>query len=329
VFFLLLALAISGWWFIYVRLVDPVSFIEITSRETTRWTNYNVRPFYYYWSFFTQSGIWTIPAFVGLLYPYLKNRVTNRKAYEFALFWTLAAVILLSIIPEKKSRYLLPVLIPMALNTSFYIEYLFRNFNKLPKKESWVVYFNHSLIGVIGIAFPVVGYFLLDLNGYWTWYILASIVLSGIGIALLFFLKKKNYPRVFHLTVAFICGIIVFAFPLSNAFLDNPRFRNFDKLRELSEAEGFPVYEYKAETPEIVWEYGKPIPKLNKENFELPSDEKFGVILREKDMDLIDTLKRDFEVLSSERYDLNYVNPEASGYKDRLIRQFYLLQRRN
>lgn len=326
--FLVLAVVISGWWFVYVRLADPVSFIKITTREATRWTSYNVRPFYYYWSFFTQSGIWTIPAFVALLYPYLKNRVSNKKAYKFALFWTLAAVVLLSVIPEKKSRYLLPVLIPMALNTSFYIEYLFRKFKYLPKKEKWVVYFHHGLIAVIGIVFPVAAYFLLELHGYWFWYISASLVLAALGFAIFYFLKKQNYPPVFYLTVAFICGIIVFAFPLSNAFLKNPQFRNFAELREYSEAEDLPVYEYNAETPEIVWEYGKPIPKLHRDDFQLPLEERFGVILQEKDSALIDTLKRDFEVLSSERYDLNYVHPEASGYKDRLIRQFYLLQRK-
>jgi hypothetical protein len=216
----------------------------------------------------------------------------------------------------------------MALNTSFYIEYLFRNFNKLGIKESWVVYFNHGLIALIGIAFPVAAYFLLELDRYWFWYILASVVLVSVGIAILYFLKKRKFPQVFYLTVAFICGIVVFAFPLSNAFLKNPQFRNFDELRELSEAEDFQVYEYNAETPEIIWEFGKPIPKLHKDNFELPSEERFGVIFQEKDSALIDTLKRDFEVLSSYRYDLNYVSPEASGYKDRLIRQFYLLQRK-
>ncbi|WP_324720602.1 ArnT family glycosyltransferase [Salinimicrobium sp. HB62] len=329
IIFLILSVILSGWWFIYVRLADPVSFVEITTREATRWTNYNVRPFYYYWSFFTQSGIWTIPAFVALLYPYLKNRVVNRKAYKFSLFWTLAAVVLLSLIPEKKSRYLLPVLIPMAVNTSFYVEYLFRNFNKLPKKENWIINFNHGLIAGIGIIFPVAAYFLLELDGYWFWYISASIVLASIGIGILYYLKRRKYPQVFYLTVAFICGIIVFAFPLSNAFLKNPQFRNFDELQELAEAEDFQVYEYKAETPEIIWEYGEPIPKLYRNDSELPSEERFGVILREKDSALIDTLKRDFEVLSSERFDLNYVNPEASGYKDRLIRQFYLLQRKD
>jgi 4-amino-4-deoxy-L-arabinose transferase-like glycosyltransferase len=325
---LVLALGIGGWWFIYVRLADPVAFIEITSREATRWTNYNVRPFYYYWSFVVQSGIWTIPAFVALLYPYLKNRVANKKAYKFALFWTLAAVVLLSIIPEKKSRYLLPVLIPMALTTSFYIEYLFRRFKDLSKKEGYVVYFNHGLIALIGLAFPIAGYFMLELEGYWFWYISASVILLGLAVALFYFLKKKKYPKVFFLTIAFMCGIMSFAFPLSDAFLKNPNFRNFDELQKFAEAEEFQVYEYVSETPEIIWEYGEPIPKLHANELSLPEADRFGIILQEKDSAFIDTLKRDFRVLSSRRYDLNYVSPEASTYKSRLIRMFYLLERR-
>ena len=109
---LIAGILIGGWWYLFVRAYDPETFSAITEKETNNWSSYNVRPFYYYWSFFTQSGIWTIPAFISLLYPYLKTRVQHLKAYQFSLLWTLLAVLLLSIIPEKKSRYLMPVLIP-------------------------------------------------------------------------------------------------------------------------------------------------------------------------------------------------------------------------
>ncbi|MFD2517984.1 ArnT family glycosyltransferase [Salinimicrobium flavum] len=324
--FLIVAVILSGWWFLYVRLKDPIAFMEITTRETSNWAGYNVRPFYYYWSFFTQSGIWTIPAFVALLYPYLKNRVINPKAYRFSFWWTMAAVLLLSVIPEKKSRYLLPVLIPMALNTAFYIEYLFRRFKQLPKNEKWIVYFNHGLIALIGIAFPVAGYFVLKPDGYWFWFIATSVVLFSIGVGILYFLKNQEYPKVFYLTVAFICGIMVFGFPLSNAFLENPDFRNFSELRKKADAGNFKVYEYNAGSPEIIWEYGKPLENIPENYDQLPQEKKYGLLLLEKDTLLLKELQADYDILSEERYDLNYVNPEASGYKDRLIRRFFLLQ---
>jgi len=153
----ILGIIIGGWWFIYVRYADADNFLELTNKETTRWANYNVKPFYYYWSFFTQSGLWTIPAFISLLYPYLKSRVSNLMFYRFSFFWTIFAVILLSIIPEKKSRYLMPVLIPLAINIGFYIEYLFRCFKNMnDKRETFPVYFNFGLIAFIGISFPFV-----------------------------------------------------------------------------------------------------------------------------------------------------------------------------
>lgn len=324
-----LSLILGGWWFLYVRLVDPEPFLEITGQEATRWASYNVRPFYYYWSFFTQSGIWTIPAFVALLYPYLKNKVENKKAYHFSLLWTLIAVVLLSIIPEKKSRYLLPVLIPMALNTSFYIEYLFRKFAVLPIKEKWVMYFNHGLIAVIGIAFPIVGYFILELEGFWFWYIATSIVLFGIGVAIFIYLKKGKYPQVFYLTVAFICAIVVFGMPLSNAFLENPQFNSIAKLQKKVKKDDLKVYEYNSGSPEMIWEYGEPIPKLDSANFRLSNEKKFGILLMEKDTTFIKQLEEGYEILSSERYDLNHVHREKSGYKDRLVRAFFVLQKKD
>jgi hypothetical protein len=64
--FIFTGLLTGGWWTFMVTYYDPAEFTRIAEVESDRWFNYNVRPFYYYWSFFTQSGIWTIPALMGL-----------------------------------------------------------------------------------------------------------------------------------------------------------------------------------------------------------------------------------------------------------------------
>src|SRR5690554_2551759 len=139
-------LVVGGWWYIYVRWQDPETFVAIAQKETSNWGSYNVRPFYYYWSFFAQSGLWAIPALVALIYPYMKKRVSNLQAYRFSLLWTLFSVLLLSLVPEKKTRYLMPVLIPLAINTGFYIEYICRRFSSMKKSERIPVYLNFGLI---------------------------------------------------------------------------------------------------------------------------------------------------------------------------------------
>lgn len=329
IIFLLVGLLIGGWWFIYVRWADPAAFLKIAEKETSNWGSYNIRPWYYYWSFFTQSGIWTIPSFVALLYPYLKNKVSNKKAYLFSFLWTIISVILLSIIPEKKSRYLLPVLIPMAFNTSFYVEYLIRKFQQLPSKEKWVVYFNHGLIALIGFAFPIAGYFFLDIRGiYWVYFLLSSAGLVVAAFLIFQNLLRQSYAKVFYATIGFICVVMSFGFPLVDTLLDNPRFHNFDELQAFSEMENFKVYDYGGKTPEIIWEYGEPIPTIDKDSLYTPNTEKFGIIMSEKDSSIVKKFT-DYNIIASDRYDLNYVNPEKRGYKSRLIRKFYLLQKKD
>ena len=73
-FVFLAGIAIGSSWYIYVSFKDPEHFRMIANRETSNWTSYEVKPFYYYWNFFIQSGLWTIPSLTALIYPYLRKK---------------------------------------------------------------------------------------------------------------------------------------------------------------------------------------------------------------------------------------------------------------
>lgn len=327
-FCLVIALIIGGSWYLYVRIYDAQTFTAIAERETGNWTRYNVRPFYYYWSFFTQSGIWTIPAFIGLLYPYLKSRVSNLKAYKFSFYWTIFAVILLSIIPEKKSRYLMPVLIPLAINTGFYIDYLIRHFKNLKdKRETIPVYFNFTLIALIALAFPVVAYLLLkaQINGFWLWYILASLISLALGLGILFQLKKKNINHVFEFTILFFVSLLVFALPLQDAFASD-NFRPISELKSKLDSQHIKVYGFNYISPEMIWEYGdKILPIKNGDAYQFPKEKKFGMLadaISTEDRDFIETL---YQIEELETFDLNEMGLDSRSYNDRLRNHFYML----
>ena len=328
---LIISFIVGAWWFLYIRLMDHETFTTIAKRETGNWANYNVRPFYYYWSFFTQSGLWTIPAFIGLLYPYLKSRVSNLKAYKLALFWTLFAIILLSVIPEKKSRYLMPVLIPLAINTGFYIEYLISNFKNLKdKKEILPAYFNFGLIALIGIAFPIISYVVLkdNLSGLWFWYLATSLLLFIIGILIFIQLKKKNISKVFLLTIAFFCSLLAFGLPLSNANKSD-NYNPISNLKLEVEQQNIKIYAYDYVSPEVIWQFGDKIPsiKLDDITLILPEEEKFGILANEiqpKDKELLQSL---YNIEQISTYDLNVVPINDKKHKDRLLNHFYILTR--
>ncbi|MBU2904412.1 glycosyltransferase family 39 protein [Arenibacter algicola] len=331
---ILLAMVIGVWWFLYVRLADPNAFLAITKKETANWSSYNVRPFYYYWSFFIQSGIWTIPALISLIYPYLKNKVSDKKAYRLSFLWTIFSVILLSIIPEKKARYLVPVLIPLALNTGFYMEYVIRNFkSSFVQKEKIPVYFHFSLLGLIGIAYPFIAYLLLKdgLNGLWVYYVLSSLTLFAIGVLLFVQLKKQQIFSCFLLSIALVGAIKLLAMPLTGAMEKNTEYRSISQLRKAMQEEGLKTYCFGEIAPEMIWDYGSAIPVLKgEEEILIPEGEKFGVLVIPTDEN---EFKRIFDPEYSYTlntvYDLNYnANPGTKGHKNRLISNLYIVQKR-
>ncbi|WP_340063712.1 ArnT family glycosyltransferase [Ascidiimonas aurantiaca] len=327
------ALVTASWWFIYVRVTDPGAFIEITRKETGNWASYNIRPFYYYWSFFTQSGIWAIPSLVALMYPYLRKKVTNPSAYRLTFLWTVFAVILLSVIPEKKTRYLAPVLIPMAMNTGFYITYLINHFQEIKKSwEKWVVYFNFSLIALIGLIFPLAGFFLLDddRNSAVLPFVLTATALFVLAITIIRQLFKKNIFKVFIATVSFIIAITAFGLPLARLFQKNTAFHNIDTLADKMIMKETPVYGFGDIAPEMLWYYGSPLPIIQPENMVFPDEEQYGVLLTPA---MENEFKRIFapgyDMKQTEVFDLNYASgPGEKGHKKRLVSTLYILSKK-
>ncbi len=332
VLFAIVATVVSGWWYGYTYLFDAQSVLEITQREASNWTGYKVKPFYYYWSFFTQSGIWTIPAFISLLYPYLTEKVFDKKAYRFSWLWTIVSVVLLSLVPEKKSRYLLPVLIPLAFTTAFYIEYLFRRFNSLTSRwETFPVYFNFGTIALIGLLFPVVGYLLLQgqFEGAWVWFLLLSLALACLGFLIVKGLRAKNSKMVFYLTIVFIASIMCFGMPLAQALTVNPAYKPISQLHKWQERTQLKIYQLSGFSPEMVWDYGEPIPVLQQAGqMKIPPDQAFGVLVSEKNIPLFNKTFQEYSVEKVDHFDMSPKGLGNSSYKARLRRDLYLVKKR-
>ena len=303
-----LGLLLGASWYVYVRLLDPVAFLEIAETETSNWSSYNVRPFYYYWSFFIQTGIWTIPALISLAYPYFKNKVENNKLYLFSIIWTLAAVVLLSIIPEKKSRYLMPVLIPLALNTVQIIFYFIKEKN---------LKFNKTLatiLLIVCLAIIVAPPFVINHSfQFWLWYTsMASFALIiGFNTTLQF---SKSYLKTLVWNYFFI--IILITSIGMNGVVYLQKNKSYSKTIS-QKAKNLPIYYYEELSPELIFASGKISQPIN-----------FDVVLKSESLILVpgsvlssfkNDLPEHIDKQSIEHIDLNFFNSkDDKSYKSRL-----------
>ena len=322
--FTILMLAIGGWWFIYVRMLDNEAFIEIAKQETSRWGSYNVRPFYYYWSFFVQSGIWTVLALISLIYPYLIKRISKKKLYKFTFLWTIITLVLLSIIPEKKSRYLVPILFPLAINTGLYVNYLIQSFKGFKSKRDLLpAYFNFGLFGLLGFAIPIAGFIILKdkLDGLWIPFGMLSISTIVIGFYIFKNLKNKNIKNAFYGQVVFMLAVLVFGMPLSKALQDTTSFKNISDLKnDIILEQDIKSYAFNGLTPELLWYYGDNIEEITTT---LPEEDTFGILVQKADEKEFKQLTKDYKVELIEKYDLNYFKKK----RIRLERDYYLISK--
>ena len=324
----LLVFAVVGFtWGAYIYFTDTSSAEFIADKETLAWSNRSVKPFYHYWSFFTQSGAWTYFSFLALLYPFMIKRVENKKLYQFSLFWTLAAVFLLSLIPEKKERYLLPVLIPLAMNTSFYMYYLIRKSRELIKIDIYLANFGFGLIGIIGLIFPFGVYFFFEgqLNPHWVSYFLSSATLFSLGILMFIWLRKKAFEKCFYGMILLLCSIVLFAFPMAKLTYDNDQYLSLSEFRHMEGMKDLEIYSTAKSIPrpELIYDLGEPMKRVKTAD-QLPQSGEFALFVYDT---IPQTIQHQFKSEFKAQFDINNLREGKSGHKNLKTMKLYVLEK--
>lgn len=332
---IVVATILSSWWFLYVYIKDAANLDLITNNEKNAWSNRHTRPWYHYWSFPIQTGIWVIPAIISLLYPYLKSRIDNLKVYQFTLIWTVVGIILLSVVPEKKERYLVPVLIPMAINIGFYIKYLIQKGKNLSDKmDLFLAYFGLGTIGMVALIIPFAAYIFLkeNLTNNWTWFIIMATFSFLFGIFIIIQLKRKNFGVVFTTIIAFQVSILVVGFPLVKSFYNNDNFKNINEAHLIEKNQQIKSYSFGSLAPELIWEYDRVIKDIYQHNtIQLPTENTFGLFVNEDQYkDFKTYFENDYHIKYITRFDLNYIiNKKKLHRTTRLLCNYYILKKIN
>lgn len=263
--------AVSGWWYVYVYLFHSQEAQYVLGKESGSWVNRNVRPWWYYSTFFLETGVWALLTLTALLFPYWQRRVGAKQssAYLFAFFWMVALVVLLSFLPEKKNRYLLPVLIPAAYSVGFVLCTWARMFEQREHCHSarWLWLVNASLVSLVVVALPVAAWVALYEKGTINMGEMALVAaVSWVVAIILIYATAKFKPLLFvgGVTLLFMAAETLFM-PFVGYMVNNADYHSIRLSRQEKALDGLPFYYVEGDPLriELVYEAGRKIRPLN------------------------------------------------------------------
>ncbi|NDV65849.1 glycosyltransferase family 39 protein [Bacteroides sp. 224] len=314
---ILLIVIISFWWPVYIALFHPETGLAIANKESSAWLNHNVRPLWYYWKFPAEAGIWALFWVTSLIYFFWKKRSECRNVYLFSIVWTLAGFILLSLIPEKKTRYLLPLLIPGAINVGLYFYQSIKT--AMTKGEKSVFRINGTIIGIVALALPFALHFIVPNESKITMLtVLITLLCIGLGIYIYTTLFNKKGIKIMPFFMASVLLMMVFeSFCLAHAgkiFINDER-HSIHALREYPDVQGLPFFYYDKEDirMELVYEANQVILPMNIEDkdaiyahspFVFMSSQPIKELFKDKNVtiEFIDTFDNNWRKVTDKNY---------------------------
>lgn len=260
---------VGCWWHGFINVSQHGDFaLKVMQKESASWFIRNVRQWYYYWQFPVEAGIWTFFWIVAIGYFFVNKNTAYRKEYKFSLIWFLATLILLSIFPEKKTRWLMPLLIPCAMMIGFY---LIQMITDMKTKGERIVFRTCTMIIVVALTVvPFILYvvFFIEKQVSLFFFLFASACCWGICVYLTLALYGKKGIRPVNVVIGFVLTMMmttgVYMKPVVSIFVNEDR-HSIRLLRNNKEIEGLPFFYNESEELrlELIFELNRRIIKLD------------------------------------------------------------------
>lgn len=327
---ILLFVVVSFWWSTYIYFFHPETATYVAVKETTSWLNRNVKPWYYYIQFPAEAGIWTVFFVTALLAYFLNRREEYRKEHSFSILWLLASLVLLSLIPEKKTRYLFPILIPGAIIMGFYFFYCWKGIRS--KAEKWTFGINTGLIALVLFAIPIglylyfyregqISVIILGLTALFCWLLCGGLVYA---------LSAKSGIRVMTVFACVVMAMMVVEtfclIPIGKIFINDER-HNIRELRTYKAVQGLPFYYNKEEElrMELVYESNQIIRPLDVTNDSLILKNRPFVFVSKLPIDSL-FANKGVQIEPIDRFDNNWQKVESKRYNWELVREVAIIK---
>lgn len=264
----IIALVVGGWWYLYVYLENAAQTAAVVAKESGSWVNRNVRPWYYYSTFFAETGVWALMTLTALLVPVWSKRMARPRPYLFSLAWMIAIVVILSLMPEKKNRYLLPMLIPAAYTVGAVLWQMYESlknnaWGEKDKLVSRIFNVNAALLMVVIAAVPVAACVMFVAKVAISVFsaVLLAICMWTAAVIVWLGIKKRNPMYMLGGVVTVFVSVELLFFPLLGKMFMNPDYHSISEIRGRAEFNDVPFYSLKNDSLriEIVYEAGRKI----------------------------------------------------------------------
>ncbi|HEX8328084.1 MAG TPA: glycosyltransferase family 39 protein [Hymenobacter sp.] len=262
-------LAIGLAWPAYLALQHEVgpAALAVARTEVGAWAERHAQPFWYYWNFPVFVGVWAPVAWAALAVPYARPRAGRYVPYLLGLGWLLLALVLISAVPEKKERYMLPLLPPLVLVAAGLLRHWVTELRQaaparlaLGLMRGWA-----GLLALVCVALPVVLVLSKTVGvslSIWTFGLaaagglLAAACLVGLAIR-----QRRGAALVGGAVAAMVLVVLVLpAYFDWKAARSEPGLRTAADLRLNATLAQLPWYTLEAPNMVHVWEAGRAIP---------------------------------------------------------------------
>lgn len=256
-------LVVSSWWYVYLLLFHSDATGAVIGKESGSWLNHNVRPWYYYWRYFAETGAWALIVLASLAVGYWRRHLRHPRTYAFAVAWMLLVLLMLSLMPEKKIRYLLPIMAPCALVTACLLEHFINGRDRLS-----VLTFRTTaiVVSIIAAAAPV-AVFVLHLTGTMQAVVFAALMWLTAALLIHSLLRFKPMELVYGVGLVFM---LVECFVLEGVgqMFGNPDKHSMRLVRNERQLDSVPFC-YPSDEPlriELVYEAGRKILPVSRDS---------------------------------------------------------------
>lgn len=250
-----IAIAVGGWWYAYIQIFHGDEWNVVMAKETGSWLNRNVRPWYYYWKFFLEAGVWVL-LLVTATIMMLRRGFMRGKQMLVPVMWMLLCLVLLSCMPEKKTRYLLPLLIPAAIVMAQAVGVWCASFTSRGSADMalrqhtgenaarWSFRLNCWLLAVVCVAIPVAGFIMAYAKGMMPLPVWIATAVVSLGAAwMLFMAGLRLRPESMVMTLGcYYALLVLLAFPVVGKFINNSSMDSIGMAVNTPQLHDYPLY---------------------------------------------------------------------------------------